>query len=66
MSRLAILRELKSGPMTNAQLGDAIGEHSGSVARDCAHLIKAGRVVRVDGAQGRGTKATYALVSPRP
>jgi DNA-binding IclR family transcriptional regulator len=61
MSNMAILRELKRGPLTNAQLAEATAEHSGSVARDCAKLIQSGRVVRADAARGRGTKATYAL-----
>lgn len=64
MSVRGILRELKRGPMTNAQLAEATDDHSGSVARYCAELIRSGRVARVDGARGRGTKAIYALTPP--
>jgi len=61
MSVAAILSALRSGPCTNAQLQDAVCDHGGAVSRDCAKLIHAGRVVRVDGGAGRGSTATYAL-----
>jgi hypothetical protein len=56
-----ILRELRSGPKTNAELQEATYDHAGSVSRYAARLIASGRVKRIDGAAGRGTKAIYAL-----
>jgi hypothetical protein len=63
MSRLAILRRLKDGPATNRQLQEVCCDHGGAIARDCADLMKSGRVVRIDGRRGRGAgkEATYAL-----
>lgn len=61
MAVSAILTALRFGPRTNAQLQEAVGDHNGAVARDCAKLIQAGRVVRVDGGVGRGSTATYSL-----
>lgn len=66
MSLMAVLHELKRGPMTNRQLAEATDDHSGSVARNCAKLIQTGRVVRLDAARGRGTRATYALAPVEP
>jgi hypothetical protein len=61
MSVTSILSALRFGPRTNAQLQEAVTDHAGGVARDCAKLIQAGRVVRVDGGTGRGSTATYSL-----
>ena len=57
-----IVRALKAGPMTNAQLQEATCDHSGSISRYMAKLIREGRARRVDGAQGRGHPAIYELV----
>lgn len=56
-----ILRRLRAGPATNAELQDACEAHCGEVARDCSKLIHAGRIIRTDSASGRGTRATYAM-----
>ncbi|NIJ07204.1 putative HTH transcriptional regulator [Sphingomonas vulcanisoli] len=60
MAISSILLALRDGPRTNAQLQQAVNDHGGAVARDCAKLIASGRVVRV-GCGGRGKRATYAL-----
>jgi predicted HTH transcriptional regulator len=57
-----IMRALRSGPMTNAQLQEATCDHSGSISRYMAALIKRGKARRVDGQTGRGTRAIYGLV----
>lgn len=62
---LDILRALRNGPMTNAELQEATYDHCGSVARYCAELIYSGRVVRIDGKRGRGSRAIYALAKAR-
>jgi len=66
----AIIRALRSSPMTNAELQEATCDHGGSVARYCARLAAVGKVRRIDGASGRGTRAVYALadhpVEPEP
>jgi predicted transcriptional regulator len=56
-----ILLALESGPKTNAELQEATCDHCGSIGRYAAKLIASGRVIRVDGARGRGSKAVYAL-----
>ena len=61
MTTQAILQRLAAGPATNLELQEAVCDHSGGVARTCSKLIHRGRVVRVDGATGRGAKAVYAL-----
>jgi len=61
MSTKAILRALRTGPATNAQLQDLVCDHGGAIARDCAKLIVRGKVRRIDSAAGRGRAATYAL-----
>ena len=62
MSGTLIMRALKHGPMTTAQLADEVCDSPGGIARTCAALRRKGRIVRVDGqALGRGRKATYAL-----
>ena len=57
----AILAALRDGPKTNRELQDLTCDHSGSVARNCVQLRDLGLVIRVDGNQGRGTRAIYAL-----
>jgi hypothetical protein len=61
MSVPAILRALRRGPATNAELQELLCEHGGAIARDCAKLIHRGQVRHIDGATGRGRAATYAL-----
>jgi len=61
MSTAAILRALREGPATNAQLQELLCDHGGAIARDCRRLIERSQVRRVDGAAGRGRAATYAL-----
>jgi len=61
MSTAAILRALRDGPATNAQLQERLCDHGGAIARDCAKLIVRGKVRRIDAAAGRGRAATYAL-----
>ncbi|HQS98093.1 MAG TPA: hypothetical protein PK823_16545 [Novosphingobium sp.] len=63
MSRLGILAALKTGPKTTAELLRVTGTWSGGVSRDCAALVKDGRVKRIDGTSGRGSRAIYALVA---
>lgn len=65
MSGAAILRSLRHGPATNAELQEACCDHGGGIARDAAALIHAGRVRRIDGKKGRGTIAVYALTEGR-
>lgn len=66
LSVSSILRRLAQGPATNAELQDATEDHAGSVARDCAKLIRDGRVKRIDGGRGRGSRAVYALSIDAP
>lgn len=63
MSQSGILLRLREGPATNRQLQEACFDHGGAIARDCANLIRLGRVKRIDGRSGRGAgkEATYAL-----
>jgi len=61
MSTAAILRALRQGPATNAQLQELLCDHGGAIARDCRKLIDRGQVRRIDGYAGRGRAATYAL-----
>ena len=61
MNQGAILRRLREGPATNAELQDAVDDHSASVARTMAKLIAKGKALRIDGQSGRGRPATYAL-----
>jgi len=61
MSTQAILRALRQGPATNAELQERLCEHGGAIARDCARLIDRGEVRRIDASAGRGRAATYAL-----
>lgn len=61
-NRQQILRLLKARPRTNAELQELCVDHSGGIARTMAVLIADGRVRRIDGHVGRGTRATYALV----
>jgi hypothetical protein len=62
MSVRAILRRLTHDPATNAELQDYAVDHSGGIARTCAKLIARGKVERINGASGRGSRAVYALV----
>ena len=43
MSTAAILRALRDGPATNAQLQERLCDHGGAIARDCAKLIVRGK-----------------------
>lgn len=52
---------LETGPATHAQIARVVPPEF-SIARTMCELIHRGVVKRVDGGQGRGTKATYALV----
>lgn len=61
MSRIAILNALARGPKTAAQLAEIVGLHSGVIAARVSPLIHDGRVKRVDGGEGRGSIAVYAL-----
>lgn len=61
MSKQAILNRLRHGPASNAELQDAVIDHSGGIARDASKLIQDGRVRRIDGGSGRGSRAIYAL-----
>ena len=56
-----IIRALRCGPKTNAELQELTYDHAGSISRYAARLIEMGTVIRIDGSKGRGTKATYAL-----
>ncbi|MFL5900933.1 MAG: hypothetical protein ACJ75S_07005 [Solirubrobacterales bacterium] len=62
---LDILRALRNGPLTNAQLQELTCDHSGSIARYMARLIATKRARRIDGAKGRGRPAVYALPEER-
>ena len=59
--RQAILRRLRKGPATNAQLQEACLDHSGGIARTISQMRALGLVRRVDGGSGRGSRAIYAL-----
>lgn len=61
MATASIIAALRAGPRTNAQMQDDVCDHSGGIARDCAKLIAAGRVRRIDGGARRGSIAVYAL-----
>jgi hypothetical protein len=60
-----ILRVLRNGPANNAELQEATCDHAGSIARYCAKLIADGRIVRIDGKRGRGSRAVYAIAKAR-
>lgn len=62
MSNTAILHALKRGPMATSQLLKFTGSCSADVSRTCSGLIADGRIKRIDGRSGRGTRAIYALV----
>lgn len=64
MSKSGILAALRFGPKTTAELLLVTGMSPADISRDCAGLRHAGKVKRVDGALGRGTKAIYALALP--
>lgn len=61
MSQSKILSALTRGPRTAFQLAETICDSSGSVARTCNKLMRDGRIARIDGGSGRGSKAVYAL-----
>jgi hypothetical protein len=65
MSRSAIIARLKLGPATNAELQEAVIDHGAGIARDAAVLMRQGRVCRIDGGSGRGSRAVYALKEGR-
>lgn len=52
-----------NGPSRNSEIADELYTHSGDIARMMSKLTHRGIVRRVDGGQGRGHKATYALCS---
>jgi hypothetical protein len=70
VSYTGIIAALASGPKSTAQLLEVTGASSAYVSRDCARLIERGRIVRIDGTSGRGSRAVYALagkpVPPQP
>lgn len=61
MAQTALIHALRSGPKTNAELADLTCDHGGGVSRSMAKLIADGRAKRIDGNQGRGSIALYAL-----
>jgi DNA-binding IclR family transcriptional regulator len=56
-----ILKALRDGPATNADLQADVGVRGPYIARTCARLIECGKVRRIDAERGRGTRAVYAL-----
>jgi hypothetical protein len=57
----AILARLRDGPATNRELQEVACTHSGDIARRMCAFARLGYVKRIDGGQGRGWPAVYAL-----
>lgn len=70
MTKLSgILERLRTGPKSAGELATSLSTKGAYISRDCARLIKEGRVKRIDGGSGRGSLAIYALStdnSPAP
>lgn len=63
MSQAPILSRLRFGAATNLDLQIYANAPSHYIARDCARLMKANKIKRLDDSRGRGSCAKYALVT---
>lgn len=60
MRSARILDEIMKGPKTVADLREVINCTSGQISASCQHLLKSGKIKRVDGNAGVGAPAVYA------
>lgn len=62
MSKSGVLKALEAGPMAPREILRFTGTPIIDVSRSCCELRHAGKIKRVDGGSGRGSRAIYALV----